>query len=311
MNQEKIMQKLVDAGMVNEVVSAETMMEQLIKEKSKVMQVGKSFVIYDPNGRIMEHTAAGFKKEGYQIKVLDLVQMKEENHYNPLHHCRNEAEAMSYARYLVNKLGNNNEETFMTGAEIVLLTALLCYIKMERPEKNQNFASIMKMLRAAQINAMDPNAKSNLDVIFDNLEKKNPEHIAVKQWKVFQVNHWKDQRRILASLAAKLSIFDLPMIEQLTSTDDLELDQMKDQTTVLFVKIPTINDSYDILTELLCFQLMNMNDCDHVSSWTEYQKKESPKKERHESKVIGTPRTVDRASQIIKSTADNSIWDFE
>ena len=95
------------------------------------------------------------------------------------------------------------------------------------------------------------------------------------------------------------------------STDDLELDQMKDQTTVLFVKIPTFNDSYDILTELLCFQLMNMNDCDHVSSWTEYQKKESPKKERHESKVIGTPRTVDRASQIIKSTADNSIWDFE
>ena len=75
---------------------------------------------------------------------------------------------------------------------------------------------------------------------------------------VFQVNHWKDQRRILASLAAKLSIFDLPMIEQLTSTDDLELDQMKDQTTVLFVKIPTFNDSYDILTELLCFQLMNM-----------------------------------------------------
>ena len=95
---------------------------------------------------------------------------------------------------------------------------------------------------------------------------------------VFQVNHWKDQRRILASLAAKLSIFDLPMIEQLTSTDDLELDQMKDQTTVLFVKIPTFNDSYDILTELLCFQLMNMKDCDHVSGWTEYQKRKVQKR---------------------------------
>lgn len=303
MNQEKIMQKLVDAGMVNEVVSAETMMEQLIKEKSKVIQVGKSFVIYDPNGRIMEHTAAGFRKEGYQVKVLDLVQMKEENHYNPLHYCRNEAEAMSYARYLVNKLGNNNEETFMTGAEIALLTALLCYIKMERPEKEQNFAFIMKMLRAAQINAINP--------IFNNLEEKNPEHIAVKQWKVFQANHWKDQNRVITSLAAKLSIFDLPMIEKLTSTDDLELDQMKDQPTVLFVKIPTFNDSYDILTELFCFQLMNMKDCNHVSGWTEYQKKESPKRERHELKAIRTPRTVDRASQIINSTADNSIWDFE
>lgn len=263
-----------------------------------VLRIGKSFVIYDPNGRIMEHTAAGFKKEGYQVKVLDLVQMKEENHYNPLHYCRNEAEAMSYARYLINKLGNNNEETFMTGAGIVLLTALLCYIKMERSEKDQNFAFIMKMLRVAQINAMNP--------IFNNLEEKNPEHIAVKQWKVFQANHWKDQNRVITSLAAKLSIFDLPMIEKLTSTDDLELDQMKDQPTVLFVKIPTFNDSYDILTELLCFQLMNMKDCDHVSGWTEY-----PQNKRHESKAIGTPRTVDRASQIIKSTADNSIWDFE
>lgn len=160
------------------------------------------------------------------------------------------------------------------------------------------------------MNDIDMNTYHYLDDLFFNLEKKSMDHIAVKQWKVFQVNHWKDQRRILASLAAKLSIFDLPMIEQLTSTDDLELDQMKDQTTVLFVKIPTFNDSYDILTELLCFQLMNMKDCDHVSGWTEYQKKESPKKERHESKAIETPRTVDRASQIIKSTADNSIWDF-
>lgn len=191
MNQEKIMQKLVDAGMVNEVVSAETMMEQLIKEKSKIMQVGKSFVIYDPNGRIMEHTAAGFRKEGYQVKVLDLVQMKEENHYNPLHYCRNEAEAMSYVRYLINKLGNNNEETFMTGSEIVLLTALLCYIKMERPEKDQNFASIMKMLHA-QMNDIDMNTYHYLDDLFFNLEKKSMDHIAVKQWKVFQVNHWKD-----------------------------------------------------------------------------------------------------------------------
>lgn len=242
-----------------------------------VLRIGKSFVIYDPNGRIMEHTAAGFKKEGYQVKVLDLVQMKEENHYNPLYYCRNEAEAMSYARYLINKLGNNNEETFMTRAEIALLTALLCYIKMERPKKEQNFASIMKMLHA-QMNDIDMNTYHYLDDLFFNLEKKSMDHIAVKQWKVFQVNHWKDQRRILASLATKLSIFALPMIEQLTSTDDLELNQMKDQTTVLFVKIPTFNDSYDILTELLCFQLMNMKDCDHVSGWTEYQKKGKSKK---------------------------------
>lgn len=303
MNQGNILEKMVDAGITNETFSAEDVMERMMKKKSMVLRIGKSFVIYDPNGRIMEHTAAGFRKEGYQVKVLDLVQMKEENHYNPLHYFRNEAEAMSYARYLVNKLGNNNEETFMTGAEIVLLTALLCYIKMERPEKNQNFASIMKMLRAAQINAMDPNAKSNLDVIFDNLEKKNPEHIVVKQWNVFKFNHPHDQDRVITSLAAKLSIFDLPMIEKITSTDDLELDQMKDQTTVLFVKIPTINDSYDILTELLCFQLMNMNDCDHVSSWTEYQGNE-----KHEDDLLKDIREISTAAE---RAMFNSIWDFE
>ena len=221
MNQEKFMKKILAAGITNEAVSAEDAMEQMIKEKNRVLQIGKSFVIYDPNGKIMRHTAAGFKKEEYKVKVLDLVQMKEENHYNPLYYCRNEAEAMSYARYLINKLGNNNEETFMTRAEIALLTALLCYIKMERPKKEQNFASIMKMLHA-QMNDIDMNTYHYLDDLFFNLEKKSMDHIAVKQWKVFQVNHWKDQRRILASLAAKLSIFDLPMIEQLTSTDDLE-----------------------------------------------------------------------------------------
>ena len=165
MNQEKFMKKILAAGITNEAVSAEDAMEQMIKEKNRVLQIGKSFVIYDPNGKIMRHTAAGFKKEEYKVKVLDLVQMKEENHYNPLYYCRNEAEAMSYARYLINKLGNNNGETFMTRAEIALLTALLCYIKMERPKKEQNFASIMKMLHA-QMNDIDMNTYHYLDDLF-------------------------------------------------------------------------------------------------------------------------------------------------
>lgn len=127
----------------------------------------------------------------------------------------------------------------------------------------------MKMLRFAQIDEMDPGAKSNLDIIFDNLEKKNPEHIAVKQWKIFKSNNRRDQNRILTSLAAKLSVFDLATVEQITETDDLELDKMKDQKVILFITVPAIDDSYDFFADLLHFQLLTMSNCDCISKWNE------------------------------------------
>lgn len=130
MNQKNVLEKMVDAGITNEAVSAEDVMEQMMKKKSKVLQIGGSFIIIDPNGKIMKHTAANFKKENYEVKALDFVYMEERNHYNPLQYLRNEADAMSFARYLINKI-EKNEESFILGSEIALLTALICYVKTE------------------------------------------------------------------------------------------------------------------------------------------------------------------------------------
>lgn len=298
MKQENILEKMKNAGITNEAVSAETMMERMIKEKSRVLQIGKSLIIVDPNGKIMEHTAADFKKENYEVKALDFVHMEERNHYNLLYYLRNEAEVMSFARYLVNKMGKN-EESFMVGSEIALLTAFICYVKMERSKKEQNLTSILKMIRSYNIDPRDPNSTSStsaLDTLFDNLSNRNQEHIAVRQWKIFKLNDQCDQKRILTSLAAKLSVFDLAAVERLTKTDDIELNKIKDQKTVLFVMIPATDDSYDILADLLHFQLLTMLDCDCISGWTD------------EEKLLKDIREI---SSFVDSFIAEESWNFE
>lgn len=126
---------------------------------------------------------------------------------------------------------------------------------MERPKKEQNFASVMKMLRAANIDEMDPNAKSSLDVIFDNLEKKDPNHIAVKQWKVFKTAGAKTAKSILITAAVRLSAFNIESVENLTRKDEFELGKIGDEKTALFVIIPTVDKTFSFLASLMYSQL--------------------------------------------------------
>ena len=159
-------------------------------------------------------------------------------------------------------------DQFWEKSETALLMALIYYLVSERPKKEQNFASVMKMLRSAQINEMDPNAQSSLDIIFESLEKKDPNHIAVKQWKVFKTAGAKTAKSILISAAVRLSAFNIEAVENLTRKDDLELGKIGDEKTALFVIIPTADDTFNFLVSLMYSQLFETlyfhaeNECD-------------------------------------------------
>lgn len=226
--------------------------------KPNILQENCSFVVTDPSGEILESTGEFLKREGYKIKIFNLVQMEKSNCYNPFEYIRDEAGVMSLVNCLIQNTSDekgSKGDPFWEKSETALLMALIYYLTMERPKKEQNFASVMKMLRAANIDEMDPNAKSSLDVIFDNLEKKDPNHIAVKQWKVFKTAGAKTAKSILITAAVRLSAFNIESVENLTRKDEFELGKIGDEKTALFVIIPTVDKTFSFLASLMYSQL--------------------------------------------------------
>lgn len=239
--------------------------------KPNILQENCSFVVTDPSGEILESTGKFLEKEGYKVKVFNLVQMEKSHCYNPFSYIRDEAGVMSLVNCLIqntNQDKGKGGDPFWEKSETALLMALIYYLVSERPKKEQNFASVMKMLRSAQINEMDPNAQSSLDIIFESLEKKNPNHIAVKQWKVFKTAGAKTAKSILISAAVRLSAFNIESVENLTRKDEFELGKIGNEKTALFVIIPTVDKTFSFLASLMYSQLFETlyfhaeNECD-------------------------------------------------
>lgn len=226
--------------------------------KPNMLQGNSSFVVTDPSGEILETTGKFLEQEGYKIKVFNLVEMAKSNCYNPFDYIRDEAGVMSLVNCLIQNTTDSKAskgDPFWEKSETALLMAIIFYLVKERPKKDRNFASVMKLLRSADIDEMDPNAKSGLDRIFDDLEKKNKNHIAVKQWKIFKMAGAKTAKSILITAAVRLSAFNIQAVENLTCKDDLELGKIGDEKTALFVIIPVADDTYNFLVSLMYSQL--------------------------------------------------------
>lgn len=226
--------------------------------KPNMLQGNSSFVVTDPSGEILETTGKFLEQEGYKIKVFNLVEMAKSNCYNPFDYIRDEAGVMSLVNCLIQNTTDSKAskgDPFWEKSETALLMAIIFYLVKERPKKDRNFASVMKLLRSADIDEMDPNAKSGLDRIFDDLEKKNKNHIAVKQWKIFKMAGAKTAKSILITAAVRLSAFNIRAVENLTCKDDLELGKIGDEKTALFVIIPVADDTYNFLVSLMYSQL--------------------------------------------------------
>lgn len=226
--------------------------------KPNLLQANANYVVTDPKGELLQTTGHFLEEQGYEIKVFNLVEMSKSNCYNPFNYIRDEQGVLMMINCLIkntNPPGKSSGDPFWEKSETALLQALCFYLIKYRPKEDQNFTSVMRLLRAAEINEQNPNAKSKLDLIFDEVEAKDPTSIAVKQYKTFKMGAGKTLKSILISCSVRLTVFNLRQIEALTGVDNLELEKMGEGKKALFVVIPTADSTYNFLVSMLYSQL--------------------------------------------------------
>ena len=226
--------------------------------KPNIMQANTSMVILDPKGENLKATGALLKSKGYEIKVLDLINMEKSHCYNPFVYVRDDNDAQRLVTNLFKSTtpkGASSQDPFWDTAAEMLLLALIFYLKYEAPEDEQNFAMVLEMLRAGDIDEDDSNSYSPLDRLFNNLAMREPEHIAVKYYHNYRSGSAKTLKSIQITLASRLEKFNLDDVASMTMTDELELEKMGERKTALFALIPDNDTSFNFLVSLLYTQL--------------------------------------------------------
>lgn len=226
--------------------------------KPNVMQCNTSMVILDPKGEISRDTGNMLKAKGMEIKVLDLINMHYSFCYNPFVYLKNDNDVQRLVTNLFKATtpkGSQSQDPFWDSAASMLLSALIFYLKYEAPENEQNFSTVMEMLRAGDVNEEKENDISPLDELFDRLEMRDPDHIALKYYKDYRSGSAKTLKSIQITLAAKLDKFNLESLAALTMTDELDLASLGEKKTALFVIIPDNDTSFNFLVSILYTQL--------------------------------------------------------
>lgn len=226
--------------------------------KPNILQANCSLVITDPAGELLESTGAFLESQGYKIKVFNLVDMKHSNCYNPFNYIRDDLGVLMLINCLIKNTTPANAKSsdpFWEKSETALLQALIFYLIKYRPKHEQNFTSVMKLLRAAKVDENNPSAESALDIIFKEVARKDPNSIALKQYMVFRQAPDRTLMSILVSAAVRLTAFNMVEIEHLTGVDDIDLGSLGDEKQALFVIIPTADDTYNFLVSMMYTQL--------------------------------------------------------
>lgn len=225
--------------------------------KPNLMQANTSFVVLDPKGEQVRAVGNLLKAKGYDLKVLDLIDMEKSHCYNPFVYLKNDNDVQRLVTNLFKSTtpkGSQSSEPFWDNAAQMLLLALIFYLKHEAPEDEQNFAMVMEMLRAGDVDE-DNNMPSPLDNLFFDLEKTNPGHIALKYYRSYHSGAAKTLKSIQITLAARLEKFNLESLASLTITDELELDRLGEKKTAIFALIPDNDTSFNFLVSILYTQL--------------------------------------------------------
>lgn len=225
--------------------------------KPNLMQANTSFVILDPKGEQVRAVGNLLKEKGYEVKVLDLIDMEKSHCYNPFVYLRNDNDVQRLVTNLFKSTtpkGSQSNDPFWDNAAQMLLLALIFYLKYEPPEDEQNFAMVMEMLRAGDVDE-DNNMPSPLDNLFYDLEKVNSNHIALKYYRSYHSGAAKTLKSIQITLAARLEKFNLESLASLTITDELELNTLGEKKTAIFALIPDNDTSFNFLVSILYTQL--------------------------------------------------------
>ena len=226
--------------------------------KPNIMQCNCSFVTLDPKGEILRDTGYLLEQKGYEVKVLDLINMDKSHCYNPFVYLKSDNDVQRLVTNLFKSTtpkGSQSNDPFWDTAASMLLLSLIFYLWYEAPEEEQNFTMVMEMLRAGDVKEDDDMYSSPLDLLFERLEEKNPEHIALKYYKDYHSGSAKTLKSIQITLASRLEKFNLRSLAMLTMTDELDLPSLGEKKTALFALIPDNDTSFNFIVSILYTQL--------------------------------------------------------
>lgn len=226
--------------------------------KPNLMQANTSFVVLDPKGENLRDTGYLLIAKGYEVRVLDLISMEKSFCYNPFVYLKDDNDVQRLVTNLFKATtpkGSQSNDPFWDTAASMLLLALIFYLKYEAPEDEQNFPMVMELLRAGEVREDNDEYQSPLDELFERLEMREPEHIAVKYYKDYHSGSAKTLKSIQITLAARLEKFNLSSLASLTATDDLDLPSLGEKKVALFALIPDNDTSYNFLVSILYTQL--------------------------------------------------------
>lgn len=229
--------------------------------KPNLMQCNTSFVVLDPKGEQLRDVGNLLEKEGYVIKVVDLINMNRSHCYNPFRYIKDDKDVLKLITNLIRNTtpkGSQTNDPFWEKSETALLEALCLYLLHEAPEEEQNFTMVMEMIAAAEVKEDDEEYQSPLDEFFERLEIRNPNSLALKQYKIYKQAAGKTAKSILISVGVRLSAFNLESIASLTATDELELDLVGERKTAIFAVIPDNDSTFNFLIGMLYTQLFQM-----------------------------------------------------
>ena len=249
--------------------------------KPNLMQMHSSYVVTDPKGSILVECGRLLQRgtpkigkdgkvvrdkrgkvvyEGYRIKVLNTINFSKSMHYNPFAYIHSEKDILKLVTTLIaNTKGEGKAgDDFWVKAETLLYAALIGYIHYEAPKEEQNFSTLIEMINAMEVREDDEEFKNAVDMMFDALEAEKPNHFAVRQYKKYKLAAGKTAKSILISCGARLAVFDIAELREVTAYDELELDTLGDQKTALFLIMSDTDDSFNFLISLCYSQLFNL-----------------------------------------------------
>ena len=222
-----------------------------------ILTANTNYVITDPKSEVLLATGGYLKEQGYDVCVLNLVNLEQSDGYNPFRYLRDEKDVLKLVNNLIQSTtpkGSHESDPFWTKAETALLQAIILMLFQEAPEYEQNFSMVMRVLEYAEVREEDEGHVSPLDLLFESIERRKPDSVAVRQYKVFKLAAGKTAKSILVSTAVRLAPFNLPQIQALTDHDDMDLYTLGEKKVALYAVIPDNDNTFNFLVSLLYAQ---------------------------------------------------------
>lgn len=228
--------------------------------KPNLLQLHSSYVVTDPKGGLVSEVGAALYKNEYRMKVFNTINFKKSMKYNPFAYIHSEKDILKLVTTLIanTKGEGKGGDDFWVKAETLLYTALIGYIHFEAPEEEQNFSTLLEMINAMEVKEDDEEYKNPVDLMFEELAERDPDHFAVRQYAKYKLSAGKTAKSILVSCGARLAPFDIKELRELTAYDELDLDTIGDRKTALFLIMSDTDGTFNFLISMIYTQLFNL-----------------------------------------------------